>query len=96
MLGETEKIQEIIDKVNQRAVKDYQKMGIEEISHELRYVMTFEQEYFEKIDELERNGTAPELAKYAKMICRNSAEREITVIQEIYLSKIDSKYLKSK
>ncbi|MCA9811651.1 MAG: hypothetical protein KC483_02180 [Nitrosarchaeum sp.] len=95
-MQETEKIQEIIDEVNQRAVKDYQKMEIEEISHELRDVMTFEQEYFERIDDLEKKGAASELAKYAKMICRNSAEREITIIQEIYLSKIDSKYLKSK
>lgn len=95
-MQETEKIQEIIDEVNQRAVKDYQKMEIEEISHELRDVMTFEQEYFERIDDLEKKGAAPELAKYAKMVCRNSAEREITIIQEIYLSKIDSKYLKSK
>jgi len=93
---ETEKIQEIIDEVNQRAVKDHQKMEIEEISHELRDVMTFEQEYFERIDDLEKKGAAPEIAKYAKMVCRNSAEREITIIQEIYLSKIDSKYLKSK
>lgn len=95
-MQETEKIQEIIDEVNQRAVKDYQKMEIEEISHELRDVMTFEQEYFERIDDLEKKGAAPEIAKYAKMVCRNSAEREITIIQEIYLSKIDSKYLKSK
>ena len=95
-MQETEKIQEIIDEVNQRAVKDHQKMEIEEISHELRDVMTFEQEYFERIDDLEKKGAAPEIAKYAKMVCRNSAEREITIIQEIYLSKIDSKYLKSK
>ena len=95
-MGETEKIQDIIYRVNQRDVKDYQIMRIEEISRELRDAMAFEHEYFEKIDELEKNGASPELAKYAKMVCRNSAEREIKAIQEIYLSKIDSEYLKSK
>ena len=58
-------------------------MGIEEISKELRNVMQFEQESFQKI------GIKPKLTKYAKMICRNITEREITKIQEIYLTKID-------
>lgn len=93
IVEDLEQIQKIIDDVNQRPAKDYHKMEIEEISKELRAVMEFERESFEKIDELEKNGTSPEFAKYAKMICRNTTEREISEIQEIYLSKIDKEYL---
>lgn len=93
VVEDLEQIQKIIDDINQRPVKNYHKMKIDEISRELRAVMEFERESFEKINELERNGTSPEFAKYAKMICRNTTEREISEIQEIYLSKIDKEYL---
>ena len=92
-MEEIEQIQKIIDDVNQRPVKNYQKMNIEEISNELREVMEFEQKVFQKIEELEDKGIKLELTKYAKMICRNTTEREISEIQEIYLSKIEKEYL---
>jgi hypothetical protein len=88
-----EQVQEIIDKVNQRETKEYHRMEIEEISDELRSVMRLEQESFQKIDELEKNGVSPEVAKYAKMVCRNTTEREISEIQKTYLEKIDREYL---
>lgn len=93
-MEEIEQIQKIIDKVNQRQIKDYKKMEIEEISKELRNAMQFEQESFQKIEELEKKGIKPELTKYAKMVCRNTTEREISEIQEVYLKKIDQKFLK--
>ena len=93
MLEELEQIQKIIDEINQRPIKNYQSMRVEDISKELREVMKFEQEMFNKIDELERGGIKSELTKYAKMICKNTTEREISEIQEIYLSKIDKEYL---
>lgn len=68
-------------------------MKIEEISNELREVMRFEQEVFNKIDKLEREGIKPELIKYAKIVCKNTTEREISEIQEVYLLKIDKEYL---
>ena len=37
-----------------------------------------------------------DLIKYAKMIYKKIIERETLLIQETYLKKIDSKYLKSK
>lgn len=86
-------IQRIIDDVNQRPIKDYSSMKIEEISNELRDVMRFEQEVFNKIDKLEREGIKPELIKYAKIVCKNTTEREISEIQEVYLLKIDKEYL---
>ena len=92
-MEEMDQIQEIIDEASQRKAKDYQKMEIEEISKELRESMQFEQKSFQKIEGLEKKGINPELARYAKMICRNIAEREISEIQEIYLTKIDKKYL---
>jgi hypothetical protein len=36
-----------------------------------------------------------DLIKYAKMICKNTTEREILKIQEVYLKKIEKEYLKS-
>lgn len=70
-------------------------MKIDDISRELRESMKFEQEIFNKIDELETQGISSELIKYAKMICKNTTEREISEIQEIYLLKIDEKFLKN-
>ncbi len=86
-------IQSIIDEINQSSTKNYNKMEIEEISKELRRMMEFEQKSFQKIEELEKRGIKPELTKYAKMICRNTVERKISDIQEVYLAKIDEKYL---
>jgi len=90
---EIDQIHKIIEIVNQRPVKNYHKMNIEEISKELREVMEFEQKIFQKIEELEDKGIKQELTKYAKMICRNTTEREISEIQEIYLTKIEKEYL---
>lgn len=92
-MEDLEQIQKIIEDVNQRQVKNYYKMKVEEISNELRETMKFEQEVFNKIDKLEKEGIKSELIKYAKMICRNTIEREISEIQEVYLIKIDKEYL---
>ena len=91
-------IQKLIEDVSFRKsnCKDYKKMKIEEISKELQDVMRFEQESFKKIEEFEKTQQNPDLAKYAKIICRNTTEREITQIQEIYLKKIDKEYINSK
>lgn len=35
-----------------------------------------------------------DLIKYAKIICKNTADREILKIQEDYLKKIENDYLK--
>ena len=96
IVEEVEQIQDIIDEVNQRPIKEYDKMKIEDISKELRNAMEFEQKSFQKIEELEKQGINPELTKYAKIVCRNTTEREIAEIQEVYLTKIDKEYLSSK
>ena len=71
-------------------------MKVEDISKELRDVMKFEQESFKKIEEFEKSNQNSDLIAYAKMICRNTTQREITEIQEIYLKKIDEQYLELK
>lgn len=88
-------IRKLIDEVNQREKKDYQKMDIEELSGELRGAMEFERSIFEKIEKMEKKGTESDLINYAKMIIKNTTGREISEIQEIYLKKIDSDYLSS-
>ncbi|MFB5603407.1 MAG: hypothetical protein ACE5RK_03265 [Candidatus Nitrosomaritimum aestuariumsis] len=90
-----EDVRKLIDEVNQREKKDYQKMNIEELSGELRGVMEFERSIFEKIEEMEKKGTESDLINYAKMIIKNTTGREISEIQEIYLEKIDRDYLSS-
>ncbi|QUC65137.1 hypothetical protein NsoK4_02410 [Nitrosopumilus sp. K4] len=95
-MEEVKQIQNIIDELNQRPIKEYKKMKIEEISRELRDVMEFEQKSFQKIEELEKKGINPDLTKYAKIVCKNTTEREIAEIQEVYLTKIDKEYLNSK
>ena len=93
-MEDIEQIQKVIDEINARTIKDYKKMNIKQISLELRGAMNFEQYTFKKIEELEKKGMKTELTKYVKMICRNTVEREISEIQEAYLSKIDKEYLK--
>ncbi len=94
----SDEIQKLIDEISFRKSnsKDYKKMKAAEISKELRDVMKFEQESFKKIEEFEKTQNSPDLVEYAKMICRNSTQREITQIQEIYLKKIEEEYLNSK
>jgi len=90
-----EEIRRLIEEMNLRVSKDYQKMDIEQLSRELREAMQFEQTTFQRIDELEKNGVEQDLANYAKMICKNTAGREISEIQEIYFKKLDNEYLNS-
>ncbi len=97
-MDEPDEIQKLIDDISFRKSnsKDYKKMSAEEIGKELREVMKFEQESFKKIEEFEKTQENPDLIKYAKMICKNTTQREITQIQEVYLEKIDEEFLKSK
>ena len=90
-----EEIRKLIEELNLRVPKDYQKMNTKQLSGELRAVMEFERETFQKMEEFEKNGTESDLTTYAKMVCKNTIEREIAEIQEIYLTKIDEEYLNS-
>jgi len=87
-----EEIRKLIEEINLRVTKDYQKMDINQLSGELREVMEFERNTFQRIEEFEKKGVEKDLATYAKMICKNTAEREISRIQEIYFKKIDSEH----
>ncbi len=90
-----EEIVKLIEDLNLRVSKDYQKMDVKQLSDELRKVMEFEQRTFQKIEEYKKNGKEQDLANYAEMICKNNTERQISKIQEIYLEKIDTEYLNS-
>ena len=91
-----ENIKKLIEEINLRKPKNYEQMKIEEISKELHYVMKFEQDTIKKINLFEKDHQDIDLIKYARIICRNTVERETALIQETYLKKIDSKYLNSK
>ena len=91
-----ENIKKLIEEINLRKPKKYEQMKIEEISKELHYVMKFEQDTIKKINLFEKDHQDMDLIKYARIICRNTVERETALIQETYLKKIDSKYLNSK
>ncbi len=96
-MEEIEEIQNFVDMINMRDSnsKEYQKMKIEELSAEIREVIKFQQELFQRIEEFEIKGIQQDLIKYTKMICKNTTEREILKIQEVYLEKIEKEYLKS-
>ena len=49
MIGED--IRKLIQKLNLRVKKDYQKLTIEQLSKELRESMEFEQQTFQRIEE---------------------------------------------
>jgi arginine/lysine/ornithine decarboxylase len=90
-----ENIKELIEEINSRKPKDYEKMSIKEVSDELHKVMEFEQVILKKIKLFEDDHQEPDLIKYAKMIYKKIIERETILIQETYLKKIDSQYLNS-
>ena len=90
-----ENIKELIEEINSRKPKDYEKMSIKEVSNELHKVMEFEQMIVKKIKLFEDDHQEPDLTKYAKMIYKKIIERETSLIQETYLKKIDSQYLNS-
>ena len=91
-----EKIKKLIEEINLRKPKNYEKMKIEQISEELHNIMKFEQNILKKINIFEKEYEDSDLIKYLKIICKNTIERETILIQEIYLKKIDSQYLNSK
>ena len=90
-----ENIKELIEEINSRKPKDYEKMSIKEVSNELHKVMEFEQMIVKKIKLFEDDHQEPDLIKYAKMIYKKIIERETSLFQETYLKKIDSQYLNS-
>ncbi len=94
-MKESDEITQLIDEISFRKSnsRNYEKMNAEEISKELKDIMRFEQESIKKIEKFQHNK---DLEKYAKMICKNTVQREITKIQEIYLKKIDKEFLNSK
>lgn len=96
-MEEMEEIQNFVDMVNTRYSnsKEYQKMKIEELSTEIREAIKFQQESFQRIEEFEVKEGQQDFIKYAKIICKNTTEREILKIQEVYLKKIEKEYLKS-
>jgi PHP family Zn ribbon phosphoesterase len=95
-MKEIDEIKELINKINLRDLnsRDYQKMKIEELSANIREAMKFQQDIIQRIEEFEIKGLQPDLTKYAKMVCKNTTEREILKIQEVYLKKIENEYLK--
>lgn len=95
-MKEIDEIKELINKINLRDLnsRDYQKMKIEELSANIREAMKFQQDIIQRIEEFEVKGLQPDLTKYAKMVCKNTTEREILKIQEVYLKKIENEYLK--
>ncbi|MFQ5496643.1 MAG: hypothetical protein ACE5DU_02015 [Nitrosopumilus sp.] len=95
---ESESIQKIIDEISFRKSesKDYKMMNLEKIRIELQDILKFEQDSFKKIEEFSKTQQNSDLEKYLKIICKNTTEREITQIQEIYLKKIDNRFLNSK
>lgn len=52
-------------------------MKVEDISRELKDVIKFEQESFKKIEQFKKAQHNLGLTQYAKMICRNTTQREI-------------------
>ena len=91
-----EDIKKLIEEINLRKPKNYEEMEIEEISKQLHSIMEFEQSILKKVNLFKNNHQDEDLIKYLKMICRNTVERETSLIQETYLRKIDSQYLNSK
>ena len=90
-----EEIRNLIQEMNLRDTKDYQKLNIEQLSDVLRETMEFERQTLQRIEEFEKNRVEQDLANYAKMICKNTVGREISKIQKFYFKKIDKQYLSS-
>ena len=95
-MTDTNEIEKIIDEISfiKTKSKNYEDMEVEEISNELRLIMEFEQKAVKKIEEFEQKSKDKDFVEYLKMISKNTTQREISKIQEIYLQKIDEKYLK--
>ncbi|AJW70563.1 hypothetical protein [Nitrosopumilus adriaticus] len=84
-----DEIEKIIDEISFRKSKskNYEKMKAVEISKELQNILKFEQESLKKIEEFEKMQKNQDLINYLKMISKNTTQREITEIQEIYFKK---------
>ena len=92
-----EKIQKLINELNFIKTDSgrYKEMTAKEIGKELRKIIKFEQDSIKKIEMLEKYHSHDQI-QYARMICKNTTERKIAHLQEIYLKKIDEEYLGSR
>ena len=61
-----EEIRRLIEEMNLRVSKDYQKINIEQLSRELREAMQFERQTFQRIDELGKKWSGARPSKLCK------------------------------
>ncbi len=92
------RLEEIRDLINETQTRYsdtaiFKNMPIEELSEKLHDAMAYEQEINEKLTEFEKKGIDKETIHYAKVVCKNSTQKEILAIQEAYLQEVDRKYL---
>lgn len=92
-----EDIRKLIDETQVKCTNPQQleSMSIEELSKELREMMKYEQEIDEKLEYFKATAT-DDVINYAKMVCKNSTQKQILAIQEAYFEKLDEKYLNVK
>lgn len=97
-MEEIEEIRNIISKTQFRYLENnkFETMSIWELSQRLRDAITYEQEINEELEKFEKNGASKDVIQYAKFVCKNSTQKQISAIQEAYLKELDRKYLKQK
>lgn len=76
--------------------EEFKTMSIEELSQKLRDAISYEQEINEELEKFEKKGASQDIIRYAKFICKNSTQKQISAIQDAYLKELDRKYLKPK
>ncbi len=67
-MNSIDKIENLVNEVNSRdqELKNYQNMKIEELSNEIRRIISTQYETIQRIEELEIKGMESDLIKYAK------------------------------
>lgn len=94
-------LEEILDLITQTQLRQsdmtkFKTMSIEELSQRLREAITYEQEISEELEKFEKKGASKDVIDYAKFVCKNSTQKQISAIQDAYLKELDRRYLRQR
>jgi len=90
-MSDIDEVKQFIMKIESsiKSPQTYERMSLEELSFELRKAMINQNTIQESIENFEEKGINSDFIEYARIVCTNITERQMTMIQENYFEKLD-------
>lgn len=90
-MSDIDEVKQFIIKIESsiKSPQTYERMSLEELSFELRKAMISQNTIQESIENFEEKGINSDFIEYARIVCANITQRQMTMIQENYFEKLD-------